>query len=149
MRQRIADALKEAMKAQDKARLSALRMVSAAIKNADIEARGAGKEAAGDDALLGLLRKLVKQREESAALYDKGGRGELAAQERAEIEVIRSFLPQEMSEAETRAAIAAAIAETGATNGKDIGKVMAALKSGHAGRMDFARASGIVREMLG
>jgi uncharacterized protein YqeY len=149
LRQRIADATKDAMKAQDKPRLSALRMVGAAIKNADIEARGQGTDAAGDDALVGILRKLVKQREEAAELYDKGGRAELAAQERAEIGVIRAFLPAEMSEADVRAAIAAAIAETGATGGKDIGKVMAALKASHAGRLDFAKASGLVKTMLG
>ena len=149
MRQRIADATKDAMKAQDKARLGTLRMMSAAIKNADIEARGQGKDTATDDALLSLLRKLVKQREESAELYDKGGRAELAAQERAEIEVIRSFLPAEMSEADVRAAIAAAIAASGATSAKDLGKVMAALKASHAGRLDFAKASGLAKQMLG
>lgn len=149
MRQRIADATKDAMKAQDKARLGTLRMMSAAIKNADIEARGQGKDTATDEALLSLLRKLVKQREESAELYDKGGRAELAAQERAEIEVIRSFLPAEMSEADVKAAIAAAIATSGATSVKDLGKVMAALKASHAGRLDFAKASGLAKQMLG
>jgi len=146
---RIADALKDAMKAQDKARLSALRLVSAAIKNAEIEARTQGKEAPGDDALMGLLQKLIKQRNESAELYDKGGRAELAAGERAEIVVIQSFLPQQMSEDEVRAAIAAAISETGAASAKDMGKVMAALKARHACKMDFAKASAVVKGMLG
>jgi uncharacterized protein YqeY len=149
MREAIAAALKDAMKARDELRLSTLRMVSAAIKNADIDARGQGREIATEEALAGLLRKLVKQREESALLYDKGGRGELAAKERAEIGIIRAFMPEEMGEEETRAAIAAAIAATGAASAKDIGKVMAALKASHAGRMDFASASGLARQMLG
>ena len=148
MRDAIAAAVKSAMKARDAARLSTLRMMSAAIKNADIEARTEGKPAPGSDALMSLLQKLVKQRQESAELYDKGGRPELAAKERAEIVVIRSFLPQEMDEAETRAAIAAATAETGASSAKDMGKVMAALKAAYAGRMDFAKASGVVKQML-
>ena len=119
LKERIAAALKDAMKAQDRARLSALRLVSAAIKNMEIEARTQGKQPPGDDALMGLLQKLVKQRQESAELYDKGGRPELAQQERAEIAVIRSFLPEQMSEDETRAAIAEAIKETGAATAKD------------------------------
>ena len=149
IRDRIAEGLTQAMKAQDKARLSTLRLVSAAIKNADIEARSQGKDAPSEDALLGLLQKLIKQRQESAELYDKGARPELAAAERAEIVVIRSFLPQQMSEDETRAAIAAAIKETGAASVKDMGKVMAALKTRYAGKMDFAKASGAVKAMLG
>jgi uncharacterized protein YqeY len=148
LRQKIAGATRDAMKAQDKARLSALRMVGAAITNLDIEARGQGREAAPDEAVVALLRKLVKQREEAAGLYDKGGRADLAAGERAEIEVIRAFLPAEMSEADVRAAVAAAIAATGAAGGKDIGKVMAALKASHGGQMDFGKANAIVRQML-
>ena len=106
LRDQINDAVKTAMKAQDKLRLSTLRMVNAAIKNADIEARGGGKGPLADDDILGLLQKLIKQRQESVELYDKGGRAELADQERAEIEIIKSFLPQQLSEAETKAAIA-------------------------------------------
>ncbi len=136
IRERIADETKLAMKSGDKARLSTLRLVSSAIKNADIEARTQGKEPT-DDALLGLLQKLVKQRQESAELYDKGARPELAAAERAEITVIQSFLPQQMSEEETRAAIAGAIAETAATSVKDMGKVMAALRARYAGPHGF------------
>jgi uncharacterized protein YqeY len=147
LRDAITSATKDAMKAGDKARLSTLRLVSSAIKNADIEARTGGKEVT-DEALMGLLQKLVKQRQESADLYDKGSRPELAAQERAEIVVIQSFLPQQMSEEETRAAIAGAIAETGAASIKDMGKVMAALKAAYAGRMDFAKASALVKELL-
>jgi uncharacterized protein YqeY len=148
LRDAITSATKDAMKAGDKARLSTLRLVSSAIKNADIEARTGGKEVT-DEALMGLLQKLVKQRQESADLYDKGSRPELAAQERAEIVVIQSFLPQQMSEEETRAAIAGAIAETSAASIKDMGKVMGALKARHTGTMDFAKAGALVKTMLG
>jgi hypothetical protein len=136
------------MKAQDKLRLSALRMVNAAIQNADIEARTAGKAALSDADLLSLMQKLIKQRQEAAELYDKGNRAELAAQERAEIDVIAAFLPQQMSEPEMREAIAAAIKEAGAASPKDMGKVMALLKQSYAGRMDFSKASGLVKAML-
>lgn len=149
IRERIADETKAAMKSGDKARLSTLRMVASAIKNAEIEARTSGKGEVTDETLLPLLQKLVKQRQESAELYDKGARPELAANERAEIAVIQSFLPQQMSEDEVRAAIAAAIKEAGATSARDMGKVMAALKTKYAGKMDFAKASGTVKGMLG
>jgi uncharacterized protein YqeY len=140
--------MKAAMKAQEKLRLSTLRLVNAAIKNADIEARTASKEPIADDAILGLLQKLIKQRQESIELYDKAGRKELADQERGEIEIIKGFLPQQMSEAEAKAAIAAVIKETGAASVKDMGKVMAALKERHAGQMDFGKASGLVKGLL-
>ena len=148
LRDEINEAVKTAMKSQDKLRLSTLRLINAAIKNADIEARGAGKEALADGDLLGLLQKLIKQRQESIELYDKGGRQELADQERAEIEVIKGFLPQQLSEAETKEAIAGAIRETGAAGMKDMGKVIGALKARYAGRMDFAKASALVKGML-
>src|SRR5581483_3825938 len=138
IRDDINEAVKAAMKSGDRARLSTLRMVTSAIKNAEIDARTSGREI-GDEAVLSLLQKLVKQRQESAGLYEKGGRGELAAQERAEIAVIQSFLPQQMGEAEMAAAIDRAVAETGAAGVKDMGKVMGALKAAHAGRMDFAK----------
>lgn len=149
IRDRIAEETKTAMKGGDKARLSTLRMVASSIKNADIEARTSGKGEVTEDALLGLLQKLIKQRQESAELYDKGARPELASAERAEVAVIQSFMPQQMSEDEVRAAIAAAIKEAGATSAKDMGKVMAALKAKYAGKMDFAKASGAVKGMLG
>jgi uncharacterized protein YqeY len=149
MREKISAAVKDAMLKGDKQRLSTLRMVSAAIKNADIEARGQGKEPPGTDALLGLLQKLIKQRQESADLYDKGGRPELAANERAEIATIQAFLPSQLGEAEAKAAIAEVIEEVGASGPKDMGKVMAALKAAYPGRMDFAKASGLVKSMLG
>jgi hypothetical protein len=140
--------MRNAMKAQEKLRLSTLRLVNAAIKNADIEARTASKEPIADDAILSLLQKLIKQRQESVEIYDKGGRKELADQERSEIEIIKGFLPQQMSEAEAKAAIAAIIKETGAASVKDMGKVMAALKERHAGQMDFGKASGLVKGLL-
>ena len=116
LREKINDGVKDAMKSQDKLRLSTLRLVNAAIKNADIEARGAGKDPLDDDALLALMQKMIKQREELVELYEKGGRKELADQERGEIEIITGFLPKQMSEAEMKAAIAAVIAETGASS---------------------------------
>ena len=136
------------MKAQDKVRLSTLRLVNAAIKNADIEAEMAKKPGLTDDDILGLMQKMIKQRQESVAVYEQGGRKELADQERGEIEIIKRFLPQQMSEAEAKAAIAAVIKETGATGMKDMGKVMAALKAAYAGKMDFGKASGLVKGLL-
>ena len=148
LREQINDAVKAAMKSQDRLRLSTLRLVNAAIKNADIEARGAGRDALADADILGLLQKLIKQRQESIELYDKGGRAELAQQERGEIAIISGFLPQQLSEAEAKEAIAGVIRETGAAGMKDMGKVIAALKARYAGRMDFAKASALVKSML-
>ena len=148
LRDKINQGMKDAMKAQEKLKLSTLRLVNAAIKNADIEARTAGKEPLADDAILGLLQKLIKQRQESIELYDKGGRKELADQERGEIEIIKGFLPQQMSEVEAKEAIAAVIKDVGAASVKDMGKVMAALKERYAGRMDFGKASGLVKGLL-
>ena len=148
LREKINDAMKDAMKSQEKLKLSTLRLVNAAIKNADIEARTGGKGPLADDDLLGLLQKMIKQRQESVELYDKGGRKELAYQELGEIEIIRGFLPQQMSDAEAKSAIAEVIKETGAQGMKDMGKVMAALKQGYAGKMDFGKASGLVKSLL-
>ena len=147
LRNNINESVKAAMKAQDKPRLGTLRLMNAAIKNADIEAERAGKSLAEDD-LLGLLQKMIKQRQESVDIYEKGGRKELADQERGEIEVIKGFLPQQMSEAEAKAAIAQVISEVGAQGIKDMGKVMAALKERHAGKMDFGKASALVKGQL-
>src|SRR5262245_16960798 len=147
LRDKINESVKTAMKAQDKVRLGTLRLMNAAIKNADIEAERAGKKLADDD-LIGVLQKMVKQRQDSIEAYDKGGRKDLADQERGEIEVIKGFLPQQMSEAEAKAAIAAVIKDTGAAGIKDMGKVMAALKERHAGKMDFGKASGLVKGLL-
>jgi uncharacterized protein YqeY len=148
LRDDINAALKDAMKAGDARRVSTLRLVNAAFKNADIEARGQGKGPLGEEDMLGLLQKMIKQRNESVELYDKGGRAELAQQEREEIAIISSYLPQQMSEDEVKAAITAAINDTGAAGMKDMGKVVGALKAKFAGKMDFAKASGLVKAML-
>ena len=148
MREQFTTAIKDAMKAGDKARLGAVRLIQAAIKDKDIEARGAGRSQAGDEEILALLAKMIKQRQESAAIYRANGRPELADGEDGEIAVIRSFLPRQLDEAETRAAIAAAIAETGAAGMKDMGRVVAALKEKFAGQMDFGKASGLVKTAL-
>ncbi len=148
LRDRFTQDLKEAMKAGDKGRLGTVRLIQAALKEKDIEARGAGREAAGDEEIMGLLQKMVKQRQESAGIYEQNGRPELAATERAEIAVIQGYLPKQMDEAETRAAIEAAIQETGAASMKDMGKVVGALRGRYAGGMDFSKASALVKEML-
>jgi uncharacterized protein len=140
--------MKEAMKEGDKVRVGALRLIMAALKDREIEARGAGKIVSRADELA-LLTKMVKSRQESADIYAKAGRAELAAQERAEIAVIAEFLPKQMDEAGVLAAVKAAIAATGATGVKDMGKVVNALKAAHPGQMDFAKASAIVKGLLG
>jgi len=149
LRDDINNALKAAMKAQEARRVSTLRMVNSAIKNADIEARGAGKGPLGDDELNAVMAKMIKQRQESVDLYDKGGRADLAGQEREEIAIISSFLPKQMSEDEIKAAVAEAVKETGAASVKDMGKVMAALKQRYTGKMDFAKAGGLVKGQIG
>jgi uncharacterized protein len=148
MRERFTTEMKEAMKAGDKRKLGTVRLIQAALKDKDIEARGAGRGQASDEEILGLLQKMIKQRQESMVIYEENGRPELAQAEREEAEVIQSFLPKQMDEAEIRAAVEAAIAETGAASMKDMGKVVGALRGKHAGRMDFAKASGLVKEML-
>lgn len=148
MRETITKALREAQKAQDKERTLTLRMINAAIQDRDIANRGAGKDAASSEEILQILTKLVKQREESAKAYEEGGRAELAAKERAEIAIIREYLPQQMDEAQTRDAIGKAVAETGAASVKDMGKVMAYLKERYTGQLDFGKASGLIKEML-
>jgi uncharacterized protein YqeY len=149
MRETITAALKHATKAQDKRRMSTLRLVSAAIKDRDIAARTAGKTEATDAELLELFAKMIKQREESQKIYADAGRAELAKQEGEEIAIIHEFLPKQLSDKEMETAIAAAIAETGAASVKDMGKVMAALKARYAGQMDFARASAAIKAKLG
>jgi uncharacterized protein len=148
MRDGFMTALKEAMKAGDKARLGTIRLIQAAIKDKDIEARGLGKETATNDEILALLQKMIKQRQESAGIYRTNARPELAEVEEAEIAVIQGFLPQQMSEDEVKAAIAATITETGAAGMKDMGKVIAGLKEKFAGQMDFGKASGLVKAAL-
>jgi uncharacterized protein len=149
MRETINAALKVATKAQDKRRMSTLRLISAAIKDRDIAARGQGKGEATDAELLDLLAKMIKQREESEKIYADAGRTELATQEAEEIVIVREFLPKQLSEAETSKAIDDAIAEAGATSVKDMGKVMAALKARNAGQMDFGKVGQVVKAKLG
>jgi uncharacterized protein len=148
MRTRLTEDMKTAMKSGDKERLGTIRLMQAAIKDLDIAMRGLGKETADAD-LLGLLAKMVKQREESAKVYIEGGRPELAAKEKAEIVVIQDYLPKQLSDAEAEAAIRAVIADTGAAGIKDMGKVMAELRARHAGQMDFGKASGMIKGLLG
>ena len=148
LRQRFTDAMKEAMKSGDKARLSTVRLVNSELKNKDVELRGLGKGEAGDEDILALLQKMIKQRQDSIAMYEKGGRPELAAAEQAEIAVILDFMPKQMSDEEIDAAIRAAIADTGAASMKDMGKVIGVLKAKHSGQMDFGKASGRVKAAL-
>ena len=150
LREQINDSLKEAMKAKDQKRVSTLRLVNAALKDRDIAARTeTSRELLGDDEILSLLAKMIKQREDSIAAYEAGKRPELAAAERAEIGVIREFMPKQMGAEESKAAIDKVIADVGASSIKDMGKVMATLKERFAGQMDFARASGQVKAALG
>ena len=149
MRETITAALKHATKAQDKRRISTLRLISAAIKDRDIAARTAGKGEATDAELLDLLAKMIKQREESEKIYAEAGRAELAKQESEEIVIIREFLPKQLSDKDMDKAIADAIKTSGASSIKDMGKVMAELKANYAGQMDFAKASDAVKAKLG
>ena len=147
MRDKINADLKDAMKAGDKDRVGTLRLVNAAIKSADIDARPSGKEITDAD-LLGVLTRMIKQRRDSIGQFVAGGRQELADKEAAEIKVIEAYLPKQMDVAEAKAAIAAVITEVGAATQKDMGKVMAALKARYAGQMDFGKASAAVKELL-
>jgi uncharacterized protein len=148
LRDEINAGLKEAMKGGDKRRVSTLRMINAAVKDRDIEARGTGKEPLNDDEILGLMQKMIKQRQESLDIYEKAGRQDLATQEREEIAIVSGYLPKQMSEDEARGAIDGVVKETGAAGMKDMGRVMAVLKERHAGTMDFAKASGMVKAAL-
>jgi uncharacterized protein YqeY len=149
MREAISEGYKAALKAGDKRRTATLRAVNAAIKDKDIEARGQGKEPLGEQEVLALLQKMVKQREESLGIYEKAGRDDLALVEREEIAILSEFLPKGLSEAEVDAAIAEAIKKTGAAGAKDMGKVVASLKADFPGRIDFGKASGRIRAALG
>ena len=148
LRDDINNALKDAMKAKDARKVSTLRMVNSALKNADIEARGAGKPPLGDAELMPLLQKMIKQRQESVELYKKGNRADLVKQEEEEIAIIIAYLPKQMSEVDMAAAIEGAIKETGAAGMKDMGKVIGALREKYAGQMDMAKASVAVKAML-
>ena len=151
MRERVNAALKDAMRAKEADRLSTLRLINAAIKDKDIAMRGNGEDNVGvtNDDVLGIMGRMVKQRQESARAYEEGGRLELAEKELAEIKVIEEFLPRQLDEDETDKAIADAIAEVEATSIRDMGKVMAALKAKYTGQMDFGKAGPMVKNRLG
>jgi uncharacterized protein YqeY len=148
MREKFSSELRAAMKAGERRRVGTIRMIMTALKNKEIEARGQGKTVSDDD-ILALLQKMTKSRKESQEIYEKAGRVDLATQESEEIAIIQGFLPQQLSEAEVAQAVAAAIAATKASSIKDMGKVVGALKAINAGRMDFAKASALVKKMLG
>ena len=149
LRTRLSDALKTAMKGEDAPTVSTLRLIMAALKDRDIAARGKGnKDGIPEEEILGLLQSMIKQRRDSIALYEKGGRMELAQQEAEEIAIIEEYLPQQMSDDDIAAAIDAVIEDAGAATLKDMGKVMAGLKEKHAGSMDFSMASAMVKERL-
>jgi len=147
MREILLEQMKDAMKAGDKIRVGALRLIMAALKDREIEMRGSGKTVSRADELA-VLTKMLKSRQESLTIYQQAGRGALADQESAEIAVISEFLPKQMDEAAVSAAAAAAIARSGAVGIKDMGKVVAALKEAYPGQMDFAKASAIVKRLL-
>lgn len=150
LRETLNQALKDAMKAKDAQRTATLRLILAALKDRDIAARTSGDDRTGipDDAILSLLQTMVKQRRESITMYEQGGRQDLADKEKAEIAVIESFLPKQLSESEVEAAARAAIAEVGAQGIKDMGKAMGVLKAKYAGQMDFAKAAAILKSQL-
>ncbi len=150
LRDRLNDALKEAMKNRDELKTNTVRLILAALKDRDIASRGKGKvEEIVDDEILTMLQSMIKQRNESIKLYEQGGRKELAEQEQAEIEIITEFLPEQLGEEEMAEAVTEEIKKVGATSLKEMGQVMNALKEDYAGRMDFAKASAIVKEHLG
>jgi uncharacterized protein len=148
MRDTLSNDVKTAMKAGDKLRVSTIRMILAALKDKDIEARGLGKGQLTNDDILSLLQKMSKQRQESIAIYGQAGRPELAAIEQSELDIIAGYLPQQMDDAAMQASIVATVAETGASSMKDMGKVVAALKAKYSGQMDFAKASQMVKTAL-
>jgi uncharacterized protein YqeY len=146
IRDDLSAAMKAAMKARDAERLSAIRLIMAKLKDADIAARPRGMDRVADDEVLALLRGMIKPRRVAIELYEKGGRPELAAREQAEIAVIEEFLPRALNDEEMRDAASAAVAATGATSSKDMGRVMAALKAQHGAALDMARLGAIVKE---
>lgn len=149
LREKLTEAMKEAMRAKDQAALGTIRLILAKLKDADIAARTeASRDGVADDRILSLMQGMIKQRNESIALYEKGNRADLADKEKAEIAVIERFLPQQMDEAAVEAAVREAIAAAGATSVKDMGGVMATLKGKFAGQMDFAKASAAVKKAL-
>ena len=148
MREKIAEALKTAVKTQDKRRTGTLRLILAAIHDRDIAHRGAGKDPVSEDEIIQILAKMVKQREESARMFEEGSRVDLALQERDEIEIIRDFLPKQLGEDDVKMACSHVIKEIGADGLRDMGRCMAALKEKFPGKMDFGKASSMVKELL-
>ena len=149
LRDNLSEALKEAMRARDMTTVGAVRLILAKLKEVDIAARTeASREGVADDRILSMLQGMIKQRNKSVVLYEKGNRPELAEKEKAEIAVIERFLPKQMDDAAVAAAVAEAMASTGAKTVKDMGGVMAALKAKYAGQMDFAKASAAVKKAL-
>ena len=150
LRDQLSESLKSAMKGKNAAATGAIRLIQAALKDRDIAARSKGNmDGVGDDEILSLLQSMIKQRRESIEMFEKGDRQELADKEAAEIGIIEGFLPEQMNEAATTAAVSAIIAELEASSMKDMGRVMAALKERHAGSMDFSKASAMVKGLLG
>ena len=149
LREKLNEAMKDAMRARDQAALGTIRLILAKLKDTDIASRTeTSREGVADDKILSMMQGMIKQRNESVALYEKGNRADLADKEKAEIVVIERFLPQQMDEAAMQAAVSEAIAAAGAKSIKDMGGVMAALKAKYAGQMDFAKASAAVKKAL-
>nr|WP_295469369.1 GatB/YqeY domain-containing protein [Mesorhizobium sp.] len=148
MREILVAQLKDAMKGGDKRRISTIRLIQAAIKDRDIAARTAGKGPVNDEEIMQILAKMVKQRDESARIYEEANRLELAQQEREEIDIIKSFLPKQLGEEEVRQLCAKVVSDVGADGLRDMGKCMAALKERYPGQMDFGKASGVVKTLL-
>lgn len=149
MRTRLVDGMKAAMKSGEKRKLSTLRLINAAIKDRDISARSTGNERVSDEDILAILSKMIKQREESARIYEEGNRLELAAQEREEMEIIREYLPKQMNADEVRSACTQIVTEVGGEGLRDMGKCMNAIKQRYSGKLDVGQASKVVKELLG
>lgn len=148
MRDTLANVLKDALKAKDVRRTSTVRLIQAAIKDRDIANRGQGKDPVSDDEIMQIFVKMIKQRDESARIYEDNARPELAAQEREEISIIKSFMPEQLPEEKVRELCASVINETGAQGLRDMGRCMNALKERYPGQMDFSKASGVVKDLL-
>jgi uncharacterized protein len=150
LRTRLSEALKDSLRARNERVTSTVRLILAALKDRDIAARPKGiANGIGDDEILQMMTGMIKQRRESIEMYEKGNRPELAQQEKEEIEIIQGFMPKQMDDAEVTAAIKAAIQQAGASSVKDMGKVMGVLKEMYAGKMDFSKVSGLVKQQLG
>jgi uncharacterized protein YqeY len=148
IRDTFANTLKDAMKARESRQISTIRLIQAAVKDRDIANRGVGKDAVSDEEILQILAKMIKQREESAGIYDKAGRAELADQEREEIVIIKSFMPEEIPQEQVRTILEGVITETEASGLRDMGKVMALVKERYPGQIDFGKASALIKELL-